>query len=186
MYDVDYEAIQPFVDLAYAHNTAIVIVHHLNQQSDHTDPYDAFSGSAGLTAASEGILLLTRQRGNADAMLLVDGKDIEEQGEFPLSWSPEACSWTIAGDVEYIGMTTERRKIQDALPEYGEPGIGPKEIALNTRMDYENVRKLIGKMVPEQASKSGYGKYTKPYTESHRSQFSTNPLPIEARTVMGV
>ncbi len=186
-YDVDYEAIQPFVNLAHDHNTAIVIVHHLNQKDDHTDPYDAFSGSAGLTAAAEGILLLTRKRGNADAVLLVDGKDVEEGGEFPLSWSPEACTWTIAGGVQYLAMTNERQKIQDALPDYGEAGIGPKEIAMSAGMEYENVRKLIGKMDSDgQASRVGYGKYTKPYMESHQSQFPSIPLSIEARSVMGV
>jgi RecA-family ATPase len=79
MYDVDYEAIEPFVTLANEHNVAIVIVHHLNQNPDPTDPYDAFSGSSGLTAAVEGILLLTRERGQADAYLTVDGKDIKDR-----------------------------------------------------------------------------------------------------------
>jgi hypothetical protein len=163
MYEVDYEAIQPFVDLAYAHNTAIVIVHHLNQRDDHTDPYDAFSGSSGLTAAVESVMILSRQRGNADAALLVEGKDIEDGGEYALNWSPEACTWSVAGDVEYIGMTLERRRIQDALPDYGEAGMGPKDISEIVGMEYENVRSLIGKMFSDgQASKPSYGKYTKP------------------------
>lgn len=171
IYEVDYEAIEPFVDLAYNHNTAIVVVHHLNQGKDHTDPYDAFSGSAGLTAAAEGVMLLTRQRGSADATLLVDGKDIEDSGEFPLDWSPDAATWTIAGDVEYLAMTQERQRIHDALPNYGEAGIGPKEVSVNINMDYESVRQTLPRMVSAgQASKEGYGKYTKPPTGgSHTS-----------------
>ena len=69
MYDDDYEAVQPFVTLAGAHDTAIVLVHHLNQQANPDDPYDWFSGSAGLVAAAEGILLFRRKRGDADAYL---------------------------------------------------------------------------------------------------------------------
>jgi RecA-family ATPase len=94
MYDDDYEALQPLVPLASKHNTAIVVLHHLNQQSEPHDPFDAFSGSSGLTAATEGIWLLTRKRGDADAYLMVDGKDIEEQQELALGWDATTCSWT--------------------------------------------------------------------------------------------
>src|SRR5215208_6636749 len=54
-YEEDYEAVQPFVSLAAKHNAAVVVLHHLNQQSEPHDPFDAFSGSSGLTAAAEGI-----------------------------------------------------------------------------------------------------------------------------------
>jgi hypothetical protein len=64
---VVHETIEPFVGLASQHNVAIVLVHNLNP--DPADPYDAFSDSSGLTAAVEGILLLTRERGQADGYL---------------------------------------------------------------------------------------------------------------------
>jgi RecA-family ATPase len=94
MYDEDYEAVQPFVELAAKHNVAIVLIHHLNQQAEHHDPFDAFSGSAGLTAAADGIWLLTRKRGDADAYLMVDGRDIEEPQELALGWDAATCTWT--------------------------------------------------------------------------------------------
>jgi hypothetical protein len=91
MYDEDYEAVQPFVALAARHNVAIVVLHHLNSQTEPSDPFDAFSGSTGLTADSEGIWLLTRKRGDADAYLMVDGKDIVESQELALGWDGVTC-----------------------------------------------------------------------------------------------
>jgi len=92
LYDEDYEAVQPFVALAAKHNVAIVLIHHLNQQAEPHDPFDAFSGSSGLPAAAEHIWLLTRKRGDADAYLLVDGKDIEERQELALGWDAQAAT----------------------------------------------------------------------------------------------
>src|SRR5215218_6725986 len=109
-YDEDYEAMQPFARLAARHNAAVVVLHHLNQQAEPHDPFDAFSGSSGLTAATEGIWLLTRKRGDADAYLMIDGKDIEEPQELALAWDAETCTWTAQGDAQTYRLNKERRE----------------------------------------------------------------------------
>ena len=177
IYDVDYEALEPLLPLAAEHNVTIIVVHHNNKMIEPSDPFDAISGSTGLPGGVDNVMILNRERGKADAFLYVDGRDIEEQGEHPLKWDHDVCSWILSdGEPIEYRMSDERRAIYDALPDYGETGIGPKAIATATGMTEDNVRYLLGKMVdatPQEAFRSGYGKYTKPPTiPSHSSQSS--------------
>lgn len=146
MYDVDYEAIQPFVPVAAEYNVAIVLVHHLNQDANPNDPYDSFQGSAGLPAAAEGILLLTRERGQSDAVLTVDGKDIRDRQQLALQWGAEACTWTAEGDAEQFRMSKERREIVEAYEENKVPALTPKLVASLLDKDYNSVKQLMYKM----------------------------------------
>ena len=178
IYDVDYEALEPLLPMAAEHNVSIVLVHHNNKMIDPTDPFDAISGSTGLSGGVDGVLMLNRERGKADAFLYVDGREIEDQGEHPLKWDHEVCSWNLSdGEPMEYRMSEERRMIFDALPEHGENGIGPADVARATGDKADNVRYLLGKMVDaDEAEKSGYGKYTKPYTTPHttHSPHTTN------------
>ena len=173
MYDEDYEAVQPFVGLAAKHNVAIVLIHHLNQQAEPHDPFDAFSGSAGLTAALEGIWLLTRKRGEADAYLMVDGKDIEEPQELALGWDGATCTWMARGDAETYRLNKERREIAELLEREDEP-MGPKDVADTLGRDYNAVRQMMSRMHKDgQLSQQGYGKYVPSRgSRSHWSQWS--------------
>jgi hypothetical protein len=128
MYDDDYDAVRPFVPLANEHDASIVLVHHLNQQSNPDDPFDWFSGSAGLVAAAEGILLFRRKRGDADAFLTVDGKDIEERMELALKWDSLAATWTVIGDAEEHRTSEIRKAILEVVSNTDEP-IGPTDVA---------------------------------------------------------
>jgi hypothetical protein len=160
MYDVDYEAIEPFVGLASQHNVAIVLVHHLNQNPDPADPYDAFSGSSGLTAAVEGILLLTRERGQADGYLTVDGKDIKDRQELALGWDANACTWTIQGDAEQYKLSKARQEILHVVEMTDEP-ITPTYVADALGKNFNAVKKTMWEMSRDgQLSSTGSGRYT--------------------------
>jgi len=160
MYDVDYEAIEPFVGLASKHNVAIVLVHHLNQNPDPADPYDAFSGSSGLTAAVEGILLLTRERGQADGYLTVDGKDIRDRQELALGWDSNVCTWTIQGDAEQYKISKERREIWQVVEEADEP-VTPTYVADAFGKSFNTVKKLMWEMSRDgQLRSTGNGRYS--------------------------
>jgi len=158
-YEEDYEAVQPFAALASKHNVALVILHHLNQQSEPHDPFDAFSGSAGLTAAADGIWLLTRKRGDADAFLMIDGKDIEDPQELALGWDAQTCSWTAKGDAATYRLNKERREIVEVMASWDEP-MGPKAVADALSKNYDQTRQLMYKMAGDgQLTQEGYGKY---------------------------
>ena len=159
MYDDDYEAVQPLVPIAAKHNVAVVVLHRLNQQSEPHDPFDAFSGSAGLTAAAEHIWLLTRKRGDADAYLMVDGKDIEEPQELALGWDGVTCTWTAQGDANTFRLNKERREIVELLVREDKP-MGPKEVAEALDRDYEATKRMMARMEEAgQLKREGHGKY---------------------------
>jgi hypothetical protein len=160
MYDVDYEAIEPFVRLASPHNVAVVLVHHLNQNPDPADPYDAFSGSSGLTAAVEGILLLSRERGQADGYLTVDGKDIRDRQELALGWDANVCTWTIQGDAEQYKLSKARQEILHVVETADEP-VTPTFVADALGKSFNAVKKTMWEMSRDgQLASTGSGRYT--------------------------
>ncbi len=190
MYDVDYEAVEPFVRLASKHHTAIVIVHHLNQQPDPADPYDAFSGSSGLTAAVEGILLLTRQRGQADAYLTVDGKDIKERKELALKWDGEICTWTVQGDAEEYKISKARREVRDVVGDAGDP-VTPTYVADALGKSFNTVKKMMWEMSRDgQLASNGSGAYYLPNNSNHSNPSNrsnrSNPSNPAGESVTGV
>jgi hypothetical protein len=115
MYDVDYEALAPLVPVAARHNVAILVVHHNNQMVNPEDTFDAISGSTGLTGAVDGMLVMKRERGSADAILYVDGRDIEESEALALAWDPALASWSLKGDAEEYRMSPERRAVVQVI-----------------------------------------------------------------------
>ena len=200
MYDDDYEAVQPFVTLAGAHDTAILLVHHLNQQANPDDPYDWFSGSAGLVAAAEGILLFRRKRGDADAYLTIDGKDIEERAELALKWDPQAATWTVIGDAETHRLSETRLAILKVFEDTDQP-LGPADVAGILGIDANTVRQRMYQMSKAGELKvEGYGRYvgvhnthnshndeeTHTVTGSHNTHNSHNTGGPSVTGVMGV
>jgi AAA domain len=176
-YEDDYDAVQPFVSLASKHNVAVMVLHHLNQQSEPHDPFDAFSGTSGLTAATEQIWLLTRKRGDADAYLMIDGKDIEEPQELALGWDPATCGWTAQGDAATYRLNKERREVVELLEREGEP-MGPKAVAELLGKGYDATKQMMKRMNDDgQLKQEGYGKYVPSLGGrhySHSSHSSTN------------
>jgi hypothetical protein len=157
-YDVDHETIEPFVGLASQPNVAIVLVHNLNP--DPADPYDAFAGSSGLTAAVEGILLLTRERGQADGYLTVDGKDIKDRQELALGWDANVCTWTIQGDAEQYILSKARQEILHLVGMADEP-VTPTYVADALGKTFNAVKKTMWEMSTDgQLSSTGSGRYT--------------------------
>ncbi len=141
MYDVDYEALEPLKPLVEEYGISVLIIHHL-RQLEAVDPLEMISGSSGLTGVADGALVLKRDRGKHDAVLLADGRDIEETAEFALRWDADIASWSLMGDAEEYRISNERREILDTLIRAGMP-LAPKEIAERIEKPDGNVRKLL-------------------------------------------
>src|SRR5207249_1521861 len=77
LYEEDYEHLEPLQKLAQRYEVAIVVVHH-TRKSAGEDVFDEISGSIGMTAAPDAVLVLHRSRSEADAEVWITGKDIEE------------------------------------------------------------------------------------------------------------
>ena len=172
IYDGDYEALQSMQRLAGAHGVTVLVVHHTRKMAA-ADPVDEVSGSTGLSGGADGIMVLKRDRGKADAYLHVTGREIEEEAELALRWDASVASWTLAGDAEEYRLSQERRSVLKTLGAAG-GGISPKEIAEALGKSVDSVKVLLGEMVKAgQVSNPTYGKYALPNNTPY-SPYSAN------------
>jgi hypothetical protein len=158
-YDADYAALAPLQQWATRHGVAVLIVHHTRKAKD--DDYLAtVSGTHGLAGAADAVLVLTRSRTAADAVLAVTGRDLIEQ-EYALTFDPDLGTWRIAGAAAEAALSASRRAILDAVRDAG--ALRPKQIADAADLDYEVVRKLVVRMADAgQLDTDGDGTYLPP------------------------
>jgi hypothetical protein len=160
IYDADYEALQSMQRLAGQHGVSILVVHHTRKMAA-SDPVDEVSGSTGLSGGADGIMVLKRDRGKADAYLHVTGREIENEAELALKWNTALASWTLAGDADEYRLSQERQDIIGALAAGG--GMSPKDLAGALGKSVGSVKVLLGEMVKAgQVSNPSYGKYDLP------------------------
>ena len=143
LYDLDYDAIAPLHELANRRNVAIVLVFHTNKL-DPADPIDLVSGTLGLSGAADGVLVLKRERGQADASLFITGRDVEEQ-DLALKWEKDdTLGWALLGNADDFRHSRERQQILDAVTAL--PGMKPGDIAAAIGKPVGNVRRLLFSM----------------------------------------
>ena len=160
-YDEDRDAVDPLVPVAAEYGVALVLVHHLREMESE-DPLDMIQGSAGLTGGVDGALVLKRRRGQADAYLHVDGRDIERPAELALKFDGEAATWAIVGDAEEYRMSEGRRAILRVLENADEP-LSPRDIADMTEANPGATREMLSQMVRAgQVKNLGRGAYVLP------------------------
>ena len=161
IYDLDYEALEPLVPIAAEYRVAIVVVHHTRKLAA-ADPLDEISGSTGLSGAADGVLVLKRDRGRADAYLHVTGREIEEEAELALRWDSETAGWTLVGEAAEYRLNEERAEVVRVLEEAGEP-MSPHEVANALGTDYNATRQRLYQMGRAgEVEVIGRGRYTVP------------------------
>jgi hypothetical protein len=157
VYQEDYAALEELLPLAAEHEVAIVVVHHTRKMAA-ADPLDEISGSTGLTGGVDGVLVLKRDRGKADAVLHVDGRDIEEPAEYALKWDAETAGWTIVGDAEEYRMSEERKAILGVLEQAGE-FLSPGEVADALGKPRNTVKQRLWRMAQDGQVENRNGTY---------------------------
>ncbi len=133
-------------ELATKHSVALVLVHHVRKALAE-DFLDTVSGSTGLTGVADAVLVLTRQRGEADAVLHVTGRDIEENSH-ALQFDPSKGLWSLLGNADVYALTKERQTILAYLAQHSVPA-SPKQIAEGTGLPRGSVRNLLSKLLQE-------------------------------------
>src|SRR5919112_4922073 len=137
------------------------------------DPLDEISGSTGLSGGADGVLVLKRDRGRADAYLHVTGREIEEEAELALRWNADLASWTLVGDAEEYRISKERQEIVRVLEEAEEP-MTPKEVAELLGKSVNAVKYLMWKMSKDgQLATVGKGRYS--LTTNLANPLTANP-----------
>jgi AAA domain len=172
VYEADYEALEAMQRLAAEFKVSILVVHHLRKQGA-ADPLDEISGSTGLSGGADGVLVLKRDRGRADAYLHVTGREIEEEAELALRWDADLASWTLVGDAEEYRISKERQDIVRVLTEAEEP-MAPKEVADLLDKSVNAVKYLMWRMSKDgQLATAGKGRYS--LTANPANPLTANP-----------
>jgi hypothetical protein len=103
----------------HAHHVAILATHHLTKKGSR-DPFLSFLGSTGIGGAADTLLALKRPRFNADAVLAVTGKDVEEM-ELAVRFDRHCGTWSVIGSASDICLTDERQIVRDIIADHGQP-----------------------------------------------------------------
>jgi hypothetical protein len=137
LYDLDYDCLAPLADLAHEFHLAVVVIHH-SRKADASDILDVASGSIGLTAAVDTVLIWRRGRGRPEAKLFVSNRDRGDT-QHAFLWNAHLGGWgwtgTVAVDDEPAGAgstTAEapggQADVEATLRQTGRP-LSPRELA---------------------------------------------------------
>jgi hypothetical protein len=161
IYQEDYNALSELLPMAEAYGVAIVVVHHSNKVQDAEDPLDEISGSTGLPAGVDNLIILRRGANSSEAKLYLRGREVEEN-ELLLRYDQDIAGYKLSGDdVSEFGLSDTRIKVMSALP-YPPQTLTPTQIALQTGLSENTVKQHLNRMLESgQADKIGRGQYTR-------------------------
>lgn len=142
-YAADYAAAVRFKQLADRYNVPFLLIHHVRKQGAE-DFQSLVSGTHGLTGAVDATLVLERARGQADGVLHVTGRDVEE-AEYAMSFDPNAGAWTkLDGPAGDHLMHDTRAQITRFVRDH--PGSTPALIAEALQLKAPTIRKTCTRM----------------------------------------
>jgi hypothetical protein len=161
-YDADYTAMSRVKRLADAHGVAVVLVHHVRKMASD-DFLTEVSGTNGLAGAADATLVLKRARGQADGVLHVTGRDVDE-AEYALAFQPAAGVWQLLdGPPDDHTLSDTRAAILRHVRTC--PDSPPKAIAEAIALPYESVKKTCQRMAADgQLRADPAGRYRPPET----------------------
>jgi hypothetical protein len=158
-YEADYLAVKALQQIAGETGVAVIIVHHTRKSVADLDPFDAISGTLGLSGAADtGIVI---RRDSTGVTMYGCGRDIEEI-ETAITFDRTSCRWIALGAAMDVRRTDERKVILDFLADNEFP-VTPAGIADALDLPRNNVKQLLFKMSKDgEVHKTGRGCYTHP------------------------
>ncbi|MFD8570914.1 AAA family ATPase [Streptomyces sp. NPDC059639] len=157
-YDADYVAVGYAKRLADHYGIAVVLVHHVRKMASE-DFLTEVSGTNGIAGAADATLVLKRARGQADGILHVTGRDVNE-AEYALSFQEASGAWHLLdGPVADHTVGDTRAAILKFVR--ANPGARPKDIAdALPQADADTIRRTCSRMAADgQLAKDGSGRY---------------------------
>jgi hypothetical protein len=122
-----------------------MVVHHL-RKLEADDVMDTLYGSFGLTGAADGVLVLEKMTGEADATLHITGRDVEE-AKYALKFQSDNLSWQLMGDACEVRSTGQQQKIVDTFKEAKTTQFTPKQMAEATGLGDRYVKNTLPKLL---------------------------------------
>jgi hypothetical protein len=163
-YAEDYLAAGRIKALADHYRVPVVVVHHIRKAT--ADDYLALvSGTHGIAGAADTICVLERARGQADGVLHVTGRDVEE-ADHALTFTPNSGTWQrLDGPAADHTISDTRAAILRALREHGD-GLTPAAVADRADLTRELAKKTCARMADAgQLTTDGTGRYFAPLTD---------------------
>ncbi|MFG2792890.1 AAA family ATPase [Streptomyces sp. NPDC048419] len=157
-YDADYVAVGYAKRLADHYGVAVVLVHHVRKAGSE-DFLTEVSGTNGIAGAADATLVLKRARGQADGILHVTGRDVDE-AEYALSFQPASGAWHLLdGPVSDHTVSDTRATILRYVRAH--PGAKPKDMAGELpQVDLDTIRRTCNRMADAgQLTKDPGGRY---------------------------
>lgn len=172
-YADDYIAAGRIKTLADAYGVPFLLVHHVRKQGAE-DFLATVSGTNGIAGSADTILVLERPRGEADGVLHVTGRDVEE-ADHALRFDPTTGAWTkLDGPAEDYVLSETRALITRFIRDY--PAQKPKEIADALQMSAATVRQTCKRMVAVgQLRVDGSGRYYPNQPHEMRDSTAADP-----------
>ncbi|MEV1054062.1 AAA family ATPase [Streptomyces sp. NPDC049887] len=179
-YDADYVAVGHAKRLADHYGIAVVLVHHVRKASSE-DFLTEVSGTNGTAGAADATLVLKRARGQADGILHVTGRDVNE-AEYALQFQEASGAWHLLdGPASDHAIGDTRAAILRHVRAH--PGAKPKDIAeALPQVDVDTVRRTCSRMAADgQLTKDAAGRYfpdteTRTQTTQEVSHLSDCPV----------
>jgi hypothetical protein len=111
-YGEDYAALGALKKIAAARRVTIVVVHHVRkQQAD--DVLQTVSGTQGLTGAADGIIVLSRPRGEEQGVMHIIARDLPQDLSYAVRF--HEGRWTVLGPAAAVARTDLQNDILAAL-----------------------------------------------------------------------
>jgi hypothetical protein len=169
-YENDYVIWAPLQDWATHHGIAVLGLHH-TKKGGADDPLEALSGSNGLGACADTVLVLDSDQNGKT--LYVRGRDVEEK-ETAVIFT--AGAWTVLGEASDVRRSDERSVIIEALKDNREP-MTPTEVAAVLGKQTNNIKQLLFKMAKAgELFRVGKGRYWTEYVHPHNPDNRGNSI----------
>jgi hypothetical protein len=178
-YDADYIAVGHAKRIADHFGIAVVLVHHVRKMASE-DFLTEVSGTNGIAGAADATLVLKRARGQADGILHVTGRDVNE-AEYALQFQDASGAWHLLdGPASDHTIGDTRAAILKHVR--ANPGAKPKDMATALpHVDIDTIRRTCSRMATDgQITRDAGGRYypdsdTRTRTTREASELSDCP-----------
>ena len=140
-YKTDYQETARLQTMAHQEKLTLLMNHH-TRKGISADPFEDISGTYGVTAAADTLMVLRRQPGEPDATLHIKGRDVEDQA-LSLRW--EGCRWLYQGTASVVKYTEAEQEIIQALKGFPN-GLTPNQLARDLEVSAGAIRVRLIRM----------------------------------------
>jgi len=172
-----YSVLGPLRQLANDLGVMILLVTH-RRKAETADYLDGVIGSVGITANADVVFSLIRNRGEDEAVLHIDGNDIESR-KIALRFSADPLGFTLSdAQPGEIGLTAERREVLEAIRKLG--GCArTHDIALSIGKKDDTTSHLLDKLADlGLLVRMGYGQWAIRNSIQSDQSIQTDPITL--------